>query len=126
MPTALRKPKAQSPIVLVVDDEPEMIELFRDIIGAEVGCRLHVARSMTEARKLMQKHPIDLIVADVCLPDGSGIDLLEELRLTRPAAGAMFMTGQPSVNDTVFALRHGVLDYLPKPFSAMHACEQLK
>ena len=116
----------QSPVILVVDDEPDMIELFRDLLGADVSCQVHTAASMREARRLMKKHPIDLMVADVCLPDGSGMDLLEELRLTRPAAGAMFMTGKPNVDHTVFALRHGVLDYLPKPFTATQACEQVK
>ncbi|MDB5328660.1 MAG: putative Fis family two component sigma-54 specific transcriptional regulator [Phycisphaerales bacterium] len=117
--------QTNAPAVLVVDDEPAMIELFRDIIAPSLQCTLHVASDMAQARKMMAKHKVELLVADICLPDGSGMDLLEELRLIHPAAGAVFMTGQPSVDQTVFALRHGVLDYLPKPFNATQASEQL-
>ncbi|MGN6505703.1 MAG: response regulator [Tepidisphaeraceae bacterium] len=126
MANAVCKPSIQSPVVLVVDDEPDMIELFRDLIGAGIACDMRVAATMADARRMMQAHPIDLLIADVCLPDGSGMDLLEELRLTNPDAGAMFMTAQPRVDHSVFALRHGVLDYLPKPFSAQQAKDQVK
>lgn len=117
--------KTNAPAVLVVDDEPAMIELFRDIIAPGLQCKLLVAVDLAQARKVMAKHKVELLVADICLPDGSGLDLLEELRLIHPAAGAVFMTAKPSVDQTVYALRHGVLDYLPKPFNATQAREQL-
>ena len=121
------KPKASrlAPTVLVVDDEPDMIGTFEDVVAPGLNCRLIVADNLAAARKLMAKHKIDLLVADVHLPDGNGIDLLDELRLRHPDAGAVFMTARPSVQHTVFALRHGVLDYLPKPFSAEEARAQL-
>ncbi len=112
------KTKSAVPIVLVVDDEPEMIELFRDLVAPAVKCQMLVARTMTEARRIMTRQPIELLVADINLPDGSGIELLEELKLSSPSAATIFMTSQPRVEQTIFALRHGVLDYLPKPFSA--------
>jgi DNA-binding response OmpR family regulator len=109
---------ARTPIVLVIDDEPEMLEAFKDTIVPGVRARVQFARSMAEAKKVMSKQPIGLMVADVHLPDGSGMDLLETLRLTSPDAGAIFMTQKPTVDQTIFALRHGALDYLPKPFTA--------
>jgi two-component system response regulator CitB len=115
-----------APAVLVVDDEPDMIELFRDVIAPGLRCRLFVAADLAEARTVMAKHKVELLVADVMLPDGCGMDLLEELRLRHPDAGAVFMTARPSVDQTVYAMRHGVLDYLPKPFNAEQAGEQLQ
>lgn len=127
MSRAVKKgPPTNAPLVLVVDDEPDMIDLFRDVIAPELSCRLYVAADLAEARRMMAKHKIELLVADVMLPDGSGIDLLEELRLRHPDAGAVFMTAKPSVDQSVYALRHGVLDYLPKPFNATQAREQLR
>lgn len=119
-------PRTTAPAVLVVDDEADMLDLFRDVIAPGLKCRLHVAASCAEARRIMAKMRIDLLVADVGLPDGNGMELLEELRLRHPDAGAVFMTARPSVEQTVFALRHGVLDYLPKPFNADQASEQLR
>jgi len=116
----------KTPSVLVVDDEPEMIETFREVILAGIECKLHVARSMTEARKVLTKHPVDVMVADVMLPDGSGLDLLPELRLTSPCAAAVFMTGDPSIDHTVHALRHGAVDYITKPFTATQVTERLR
>ena len=120
-----RKASRLAPTVLVVDDEPDMIGLFQDTVAPGLNCRMIAADSLASARKLMAKHKIDLLVADVHLADGNGTDLLDELRLHHPDAGAVFMTARPSVQHTVFALRHGVLDYLPKPFSAEEARAQL-
>lgn len=104
--------------VLVVDDEPAMLDMFRDVIAPEIRADIHSAATLAEARKMMTEQPIDLMIADIHLPDGDGMTLMEQLRLTQPGAGAMFMTGQPRVDDTITALRYGAMDYLPKPFSA--------
>ncbi len=117
-PTASPIKNAPMPSVLVVDDEPAMLEMFRDIVTSDVACKLHVAKSMAEARKVLTRQSIDVMVADVMLPDGDGMDLLADLKLTSPNAGVVFMTGKPSVEQTMYAMRHGALDYLPKPFSA--------
>lgn len=117
--------RTNAPAVLVVDDEADMLDMFRDTIAPNLDCRMYVAADLAQARKLMSKHSIQLLVADICLPDGSGMDLLEELRLNHPDAGAVFMTARPSVEQTLYALRHGVLDYLPKPFNAADAGRQI-
>lgn len=112
------KIKSADPVVLVVDDESDMIDMFRDVVQPAIKCKLHVASTMAEARRVLTRQPIELLVADINLPDGSGVELLEELKLASPSAAAIFMTNKPSVDHTIFAIRHGVLDYLPKPFSA--------
>lgn len=119
------KHRTKVPVVLVVDDEAGMIELFDDVVSSGVPCRMLTAGSMAEARKVLTSETVELLVADVCLPDGNGMDLLEELRLTSPEAAAIFMTQKPSVDQTLFALRHGAIDYLPKPFSASQICERV-
>lgn len=112
------KTKSDAPVVLVVDDEPDMLDLFRDVVAPAIKCKLHLASSMTEARRILKRQVVQLLIADINLPDGSGTELIELLKLTSPAAAAMFMSQKPTLDNTIFALRHGVLDYLPKPFSA--------
>ncbi len=112
------KTKSIDPVILVVDDEADMIDLFRDVVAPAIKCKMYVARDMAEARRMLTKHQIELLIADVHLPDGTGIELLEELKLTSPHAAAIFMSQKPQVDHTIFALRHGVMDYLPKPFTA--------
>jgi FixJ family two-component response regulator len=116
----------KQPAVLVVDDEPAMRELFADIVAPGAACRVHLAKSVAEARSLLQRNQFQLLVADVRLPDGDGMELLEDLKLTSPAAAAIVMTERPTIDQTLYALRHGVIDYLPKPFDAKQITRQVK
>jgi FixJ family two-component response regulator len=104
--------------VLIVDDEPHLQEVLRDVIGGNINCRVIFAQDIQEARKIIESEEIELLVADVHLPDGDGMSLLPQLRKKQPNAGAIVITGQPSVAGTINALRAGVIDFLPKPFNA--------
>ena len=53
------------PRVLVVDDEPAMLELVADVVGRETNCQMFSARDLREARKILDEQPIDLMLADV-------------------------------------------------------------
>ncbi len=125
MPASTTITSQNEPVVLVVDDEQDMQDLFRDIVSSSVGCRVRVAGSIAEARRYLTSHPVSLLVADLMLPDGNGMDLLEELNLTSPGAGAVLMTSRPEVNQTISAIKHGVLDFIPKPFNAKQIQDRL-
>ena len=115
------------PCVLIVDDEPALIEMIGDIVGKAINCRLIVAGDLQEAERLMRsEEKIELLVADVHLPDGRGIDLLPSLRTTQPDAGAVIITGDRSVLGAVQALRAGAMDFLPKPFTAEDLIERIQ
>jgi FixJ family two-component response regulator len=111
--------------VLVVDDEPGMIELVADVVGRATNCKLLTARDLREARNIIQSEDIDLLLADVHLPDGDGMSLLPQLHLAQPGAAAVVITGKPSVSGAVEAIRAGIVDFLPKPFSADHLLERV-
>ncbi len=113
------------PRVLVVDDEPAMLELVADVVGRETNCRLYAARDLREARKILDEQPIDLMLADVRLPDGNGMSLLPRLHSAHPSAAAVVITANPSINGAIDAIRAGVVDFLPKPFSAEHLMERV-
>ena len=123
-PSALMRSK---PCVLIVDDEPALIEMARDILGKSLDCRLLSARDLKEAERIMRSdEQISLLVADVHLPDGRGTDLLSSLRDSHPDAGAVIITGDRSVHGAVQALRAGAMDFLPKPFTATDLIERIQ
>lgn len=112
--------------VLVVDDEPAMRDVFRDLVATSLGCKLTFAASMREARNVLNNQSIDLLVADVNLPDGNGLALLPELNRAQPDAAAIVITGQPSVDGAVTALRSGAVDFVTKPFTIPQLTKQIQ
>ncbi|HMB95347.1 MAG TPA: response regulator, partial [Tepidisphaeraceae bacterium] len=106
------------PRVLIVDDEPDLIELVSDVVERAGNCRLLTATDLNEAEKIIASEKIDLLLADLHLPDGDGMSLLPRLLERNPAAASVIITGNPSVNGAISAIRGGALDFLPKPFSA--------
>lgn len=112
------RPKQQSPRILVVDDEPNLIELVGDVVGAKIDCKLISAKTLAEASKILATTEIELLVADVNLPDGDGTALVAALKQHQPQATAIVITGQPSMDGAITAIREGAVDFLPKPFSA--------
>jgi response regulator of citrate/malate metabolism len=103
--------------ILVVDDEPALLDLMEDVALRGIVCTIFRAATVQEACRIVETQPIDLMIADVHLPDGDGTSLLEILQLHRPAASAMIMTGAPSMERAVDALRLGAVDFLAKPFT---------
>jgi DNA-binding NtrC family response regulator len=101
-------------LALIVDDDDD----FRTSVAAltrREGFETRVAGSLEEARKSMADASPDLVLVDLQLPDGNGLELLDE---TSPASDTEFVvvTGNGAVETAVRAMRDGALDYLPKPF----------
>jgi len=102
--------------VLVVDDERG----FRITIKAfleEEGHRVDTAQTFDEARRAFGADKFDVVVLDIVLPGGSGVELLQELRKVSPGTLGILITGDPSVDTATEALRTGAFDYLRKPVS---------
>ena len=117
MPAVKPGPQAQTkPRVLVVDDEPALVELVSDVVRA-MDCRIVTASNIADAKKLLAAQDVELLVTDVHLPDGDGTTLLPALRRRHPTASAIVITGSPSIDNAVTALRHGAVDFIPKPFN---------
>src|SRR6185295_17651982 len=94
-PTAIANTKRSSkgvPRVLVVDDEPDLVEMLRDVIGKKIDCKIISAADLEEAKQIIAKEPVELLVTDVCLPGGDGMTLLSELRNKLPTASSIVIT----------------------------------
>ncbi len=101
--------------VLIVEDDHDTADGFAELIQAE-GLATSIANSLAQAREQLLVHRPDIVLLDLHLPDGSGMDLFEDPAL-RGNAEIILMTGNASVETSVQALRLGAADYLIKPVS---------
>ncbi|MBN2584186.1 MAG: response regulator [Planctomycetes bacterium] len=116
--------QAVDPCVLIVDDDPQVLDILtRTVKDHRFVCAS--ARTLQEARLIAQQDEIDLVVVDVALSDGSGLDLLKSLRCTHPSIPVIVITGYPSTDLASDALRLGAFDLLEKPFETTTLVEVL-
>lgn len=107
------KPEGQ-PTVLIVDDEPHIIEFLRMGFGYE-GFEVYVATNGPEAlRMALLQHP-DIIILDLMLPGLDGLEVARRLRTTSGDAAIIMLTARESVDDCVAGLDSGADDYVTKP-----------
>jgi DNA-binding NtrC family response regulator len=103
-----------STTILLIDDEDKLRHLFARIIGLE-GYHVLQAEDYKTGLQLMQKHAeIDIILTDVKLPDGNGIDLVPEAKKYLPAAETIVMTAFATIHDGIEAMKRGAFDYFVK------------
>ncbi len=100
--------------VLVVDDEPAMLEVLRIRLEGW-GLRVDTASDGAEARRRWSERRPDIVISDVMLPDTSGLELLAELRRTWPDVAVVVITAHGSVDLAVEAMKEGAVDFLTKP-----------
>jgi two-component system nitrogen regulation response regulator NtrX len=100
--------------VLILDDEPNIGSSLRMILERE-GYAVTVTRSIAEAKTAAGR--ADAMLLDVRLPDGSGIDLLRQLRERDHPAPVIMISGNATIRDAVDATRIGAFDFLEKPLS---------
>ncbi|HVN83351.1 MAG TPA: sigma-54 dependent transcriptional regulator [Candidatus Binatia bacterium] len=101
------------PHALVVDDDENFLLPLAEL-AAQAGFTTSVAKSLKDARAVLRGQPPDLLLVDLMLPDGKGIELLDDLDPGTPTE-VVLITGHASVDSVVDALRKGVSDYLTKP-----------
>ncbi|HYQ96626.1 MAG TPA: sigma-54 dependent transcriptional regulator [Candidatus Eisenbacteria bacterium] len=101
------------PVALIVDDEGKALAAMIELVEKE-GFSTMAAGSLSEARERLAQTRPDVVLVDLMLPDGNGLELLQDMEpAKRPEV--ILITGFASVDSAVAALRTGVLDYLTKP-----------
>ena len=101
--------------LLIVDDEVSLRD-FLTIVFEEDGCRVETAATLADGRAAIQKNEPDLVLCDLMLPDGSGLDLLREAKAQNPLIAVIMITAHTSTKSAVEALKAGAFDYIAKPF----------
>jgi DNA-binding response OmpR family regulator len=108
--------RASGPSVLVVEDEPGIVDFLRRGLEGE-GFAVTVVLDGLEAEQVALSHSFDVIVLDVMLPGQGGLEVLRALRSTRPGLPVILLTARGEVEDRVSGLESGASDYVVKPFS---------
>ena len=102
--------------ILIVDDEPSILNTLKKALSLE-GYSVDVAGGVGVAQERLAKRSYDILLLDVSLPDGNGIELLEKLRGAGNDAPVIMMSGHATVDTAVRATKLGALDFLEKPVS---------
>jgi len=108
-----RSKAATPPRALIVDDDPGFLLGLTELVRRE-GFEVAGAASLKEAREEIALNPPDILLVDLRLPDGSGLDLLGSFE-SAPPPEFLLITGDASVETAVDALRRGAIDYVTKP-----------
>lgn len=100
--------------VMVVDDEPGIRTALRANFLRH-GWQVETASCVREAVRNVENRDFNLVVTDMRMPDGSGLEVMRAARKASPDTGVILLTAYGSVPDAVSAMRDGALDYLTKP-----------
>lgn len=101
---------------MIVDDEPSILGFITQVLTGR-GFICDSASNSKEALKKLRAGSYHLLITDIRLPDGSGIDIIRIAREKHPFMAAMVITGFASIEGIKEAMDLGAMDYIPKPFS---------
>ena len=100
--------------ILVLDDEEIVLRSLVAFLKIE-GHEVYGVETIAEAAEIVNTRPLDLILSDVYMPDGTGFKLLETVRKTHPDLAFVLITGYGTIEDAVQAIQCGATNYITKP-----------
>jgi len=99
--------------ILIIDDEEKLRSLLARIVAME-GFSVLQAGDLRSALRILQKEDIDVVLCDVKLPDGSGVDFTAAIKSKHPLVEIILLTAYGNIHDGVRAMKNGAFDYLLK------------
>ncbi len=102
--------------LLVVDDEESLAEFLRLLFEKE-GYDVQTANSVEQARHQLGERNFDLVLCDILMPDGNGLELLKEIKAQNPGTAVIMMTAYASSKSAIEAMKLGAYNYISKPFN---------
>jgi two-component system NtrC family response regulator len=99
--------------VLIIDDEENLRKLLSRVVELE-GYQVLQAGSVKEALKILSRESVNVVVSDVKLPDGNGVDLTAKIKTEFPGIEILVLTAYGTIEDGVKAIKNGAFDYLTK------------
>jgi DNA-binding NtrC family response regulator len=115
LPPDVLSPETERGRILVVDDEPDIRESLDALLSSE-GYRVELAVNATDGLKKLEHSSYDLVLLDLMMPDKSGMETLEEIRLKDQETPVFLITAYGSIQVAVDALKRGANDYFSKPW----------
>jgi DNA-binding NtrC family response regulator len=114
---SFKEPFMESMKILVVDDEVLIRDMIKKGLSQIGGFSVEVAKNGLEAIEKMEKEVFDLILTDLKMPEMDGLELLKNIKGTRPEMMVILMTAYGSIETAVEAMRIGANDYITKPIN---------
>jgi len=102
--------------ILVVDDSPDTLEVLQRNLKSK-GYRVFIAPGAVEAIKILESTPMDLVITDLKMPGVDGLSLVRHIQENFKNTEVMMITGYPSIEGAVEAVKTGAEEYLAKPFT---------
>src|SRR5688572_19836317 len=102
------------PRLLVIDDEESVRYSFRYVFEGD-GVEVLTAGTAAEGLRVAREQGPDVVVLDLQLPDGSGLDVFKQLRKQDEKRPVIFITAHGTTETAIEAMKHGAFDYLVKP-----------
>ena len=118
----VQNPKAR---ILCVDDEQVILDSFRKILVLD-GYSVDTVELGAEALGLIQQHHYDFLFTDLKMPTMSGEEVAKAAKHLRPDIDVIVITGYASVESAVECMKHGVMDYIQKPFTETELTDMVK
>lgn len=105
--------------ILIIEDNESMSKMLKQTLTAE-GYKIFLSADKPEGVEKIQRESIDLVLSDLRLPSGSGIEILEAAREQSPFIPVIIMTAYGTVEEAVRAVKEGAYDFITKPFDTEH------
>ena len=102
------------PLTLVVDDEPDILELLEMTLN-RMNIDTTGAKDISTAKALLKQQDFDLCLTDMKLPDGNGLELVKFIQKNHPALPVAVITAHGSVDTAIKAMKNGAFDFVSKP-----------
>jgi DNA-binding NtrC family response regulator len=99
--------------ILIIDDEEQLRKLLGRIISLE-GFSVRDASTLKQAKDILERQPIDIILCDVRLTDGNGVEFVKSIKAAHPKIEIILITAYGNIPDGVQAIKNGAFDYLVK------------
>ena len=100
--------------ILIIDDEEKLRKLLARIISLEGFDVVEASTAKEGLKKLEENNNADVVLCDVKLPDGNGVDMVKEIKRISPVAEIILLTSYSNVPDGVKAIKNGAFDYITK------------
>ena len=99
--------------ILIIDDEEKLRGLLARIVTSE-GFTVIEAPDLKSGFKKLEQNDVDVVLCDVKLPDGNGVDFLQKIKTNFPSTEVILLTAYGNISDGVQAIKNGAFDYIVK------------